>query len=173
MKSVERFGLTGILAIASAISSTPIEPEPSSSAPLLIESTRATGCARRMLSMFTRKVCSTSTVGCAMLFAIIQRTRWSLKALSESLSTGGAKPTWSLCAPIATYWLRSTGSLPGSTATTLRANSVGSSTKSRAALTVPPLVPVATPSKREREKSRAAASRVMRNVGCGCSVASC
>ena len=75
MNNVERFGFTGIAAIASAISSTPIEPEPSSSAPLLIESTRATGCTRRMLSMLTLKPWSTSIVGGAMLFASIQRTR--------------------------------------------------------------------------------------------------
>ena len=30
-------------------------------------------------------------------------------------------PTWSLCAPIATYWPLSFGSLPGISATTLRA----------------------------------------------------
>ena len=38
MKMIERFGLTGPLANASAISSTETEPLPSSSAPLLIES---------------------------------------------------------------------------------------------------------------------------------------
>jgi hypothetical protein len=57
-----------------------------------------------MLSMFTLNWPVTSIVGCFMSLAIIQRTRWSLNALSESLSTGVAKPTWSLCEPITTYW---------------------------------------------------------------------
>jgi hypothetical protein len=80
-------------ATASAISRTAIEPEPSSSAPLLMESSRATGCTRRMLSMFTLNLPTTSMVGCFMSFAIIHRMRRSLNALMESLSTGVVMPT--------------------------------------------------------------------------------
>ena len=78
--------------------------------------------------MFTRIFASCSCVSACIPLAISIRMRTSLTAFSESLSTGVVKPTWSLCAPMATYSWRSAGSLPGMIATTLRAKSLGSST---------------------------------------------
>ena len=60
-KSSERFGCCFADANASAISRTPIEPEPSSSAPLLIESSRAGWSARR-LSVIARIFATSSAV---------------------------------------------------------------------------------------------------------------
>ena len=61
---------------------------------------------------------------------------------------------------------------PGITATTLRAHSLGSSTKSSDAVTLPPVAPSVRPLS-GRPKSCAAAARVSRMFACGMSCANC
>ena len=62
-KSSDRLGRTPPRASDSAISSRPIEPEPSSSAPFTIESSRA-GRRRRRLSRMPLMRAASSAVGC-------------------------------------------------------------------------------------------------------------
>ena len=143
---MDRFGFTDDDASASAISRTVIEPEPSSSAPLLMESRRAPWSAWRLSVMVRTRVCcaAVSVAGRGLSAPCTRATM--LNARMESWSTGLLlNPMWSLWAPIATYSLRSTGSLPRSTAITLRpgacawcSTSVPSSGR--------PAVPGATPS---------------------------
>jgi hypothetical protein len=91
-----------LAANASAMASSPIEPEPSSSAPLRTESLRA-GRVRRRLSSAARTRGQSASVACFSPSSAPPGRTTPLKARSESWSTGVAEsPTWSRCAPNAT-----------------------------------------------------------------------
>ena len=107
----------------SAISSRAIEPEPSSSAPFTIESSRA-GRSFRMLSTHRADRAACSALGSPGASLAPRGRITLLYARSESWSTAGTMPIASLCAPSATYSPRSAGSEPSSTATTLLAPQV-------------------------------------------------
>jgi hypothetical protein len=141
-KSSERRGFLGREAKYCAISSIPAVPDASSSAPLNTESSRAGPSARARASS-ARKAARFSSVHAAGSCSSPSGRRMRLKASSESWSTASrVTPTWSLWEPMATYCPRSAGSLPGRTATTLRAgNSIGRSKNAAEPLTVRPAAP--------------------------------
>ena len=96
-----------------------MEPDPSSSAPFTIESTRAGRCLRR-LSLIARIRAASS--GRRVRAACRSRPGDGSPCCRPAGcrgSTGGTMPMASLCAPSATYSPRSAGSEPSSTATTL------------------------------------------------------
>jgi hypothetical protein len=91
-KSMERAGRDA-RADASAMASSPTEPEPSSSAPLLIESGRA-GRRRRRLSSAARTRGQSVPPGCRAWSSSPCGRTTALNARSESWSTGvGRTPT--------------------------------------------------------------------------------
>ena len=96
-------------------------PEPSSSAPLKIESRRGGRIARARAMRESIARCCTTVGRQTGSFAPCRRVT-VFTARRESWSTPtAAVPTWSLCAPTSTYSAARAGSEPGSTAITLRA----------------------------------------------------
>ncbi len=123
---IDRFGFTRSVAMRCAISSTETVPEPSSSAPLSIESARSVpGCAaRQAASRLSTRACCSGVACFPPSSAPSGRTTWFQMRI-ESWSTGGrVRPMWSLCAPMATYSPRSLGSRPRTIATTFRAGAL-------------------------------------------------